>query len=159
MSFIFWAPETNYPISGNPWSNTATKVQPGYDFFTPGVPVSAQELNWVFNGFSQTVATAVSSAPANWGDVTSSAIAIGTAGYNVIGCAAWDEFNELWLIASSNGTSTRVAYTVDGGDNWLPVGPPSPPTAPAPYVHRWNGNGNRGPGEPLRPNNQRHRGD
>jgi hypothetical protein len=44
--FPFAAPAT-YPAGSQPWSATATNDQPGYPYFTPGVPPAAQEMNYL----------------------------------------------------------------------------------------------------------------
>src|SRR5260370_5233890 len=51
-----WANATSYPAGGNPWSGLGTNVAPAYAFFTPGVPIAAQEENYLAN--ARTSATA-----------------------------------------------------------------------------------------------------
>ncbi len=44
-----WASTATYPVGSDPWQVTATKVAPGYSYFTPGVAPGAQELNYILN--------------------------------------------------------------------------------------------------------------
>lgn len=43
----------SYPAGSNPWSGTITANQPAYNFFTPGLPAAAQEINFLLNDLSQ----------------------------------------------------------------------------------------------------------
>jgi hypothetical protein len=116
MSFIFWANTANYPAGGNSWSATPTKVNPNYTYVTPGVPVSAQEINFLLNGIALEAAQSTAVGPANWGAIVSSTTVLG-GGYS-FGAAAYDGPNDLWSIAGSNGTNTVVSYTINNGISW-----------------------------------------
>lgn len=45
-----WADTATYPAGTDPWSGQATRVTPGADYFTPNLPIPAEDLNYLIRG-------------------------------------------------------------------------------------------------------------
>ncbi len=53
---IVWDDGTpDYPAGADPWAATRTANIPAYTYFTPGIPVPAQEVNYLLNSMSQSL--------------------------------------------------------------------------------------------------------
>lgn len=116
MSFIFWA-NGNYPAGSYTWSGQPESVQPTVSYFTPGVSVPAPEMNFLFNGlFSQRAAFLSSLAQPCGPLVTpmnSSCLITGL---------SYNSFNNTCIAVYTEGSSSALALSKDGGFTWANTG-------------------------------------
>lgn len=111
-----FAQTVNYPSGSQPWSNTPTKVNPNYTYFTPGQAPSAQELNYLFNSYSAGLMTAQNIAAQNFTmPITASSLPNAPQNVTAIG---WCPLSGVWLLGGINsaGTQGTLCTTYGTGD-------------------------------------------
>jgi len=112
---VLWSQTANYPVSGNPWSATPTKVSPGYAFFTPGVPIAAQEMNWLLNQKDLASVAGVSVPGVSWaaaGPLMPNTLG-GTA-YVAYTGGGYDPWIRKWLVCAVNNVSASDVLSTSG---------------------------------------------
>lgn len=100
---VEWATDTNYAAGADPWSGTATKVEPTSQTKTKGYvpeqPASAQQTNWALATLADTV-NALGAIPAlNIGPPVTAALAQLT---------KYNRYTREWIGISSNGNDKLV---------------------------------------------------
>jgi len=119
MAYFRWSLTQNYPAGANPWNGTATKVLPGYTFFTPGVAPSAQEFDYAFNAFGETDVLLGSISVNQWTPIQP----VGTmssGSSTTLDMMAWDPNNTFWVSASHS--SGEYSVSMDDGVIWVDIG-------------------------------------
>ena len=91
---IPWGNST-YPAGGNPWNGLPTDVKPAYTYFTPGLPPSAQEMNYLFGSLYTAAVSSTQIGLANY----SPQYTLSAAGDGPY-AATWDGVGGRWLIAT-----------------------------------------------------------
>lgn len=120
-----WATLANYPAGANPWNSQPLKVAPAQFYFTPDIPLPAENMNYELNalgGIQQSAVQAVSAAAvANWGAPIAN-IDPSNVGGTTVTTACWDSYHEQWIAYGydfGTGSSGDQAYTTyDGGKTW-----------------------------------------
>lgn len=102
----------NYPAGANPWNTTPYSVQPGYSAFTPGVPVAAQEMNYIVGAQNAYAAAAQVSSLSFGGQVAPST-------FTTDRSAVYDNFRNLWLLGgTAGGGSSLIANYGNDSASW-----------------------------------------
>lgn len=118
---VQWATLANYPAGGNPWNSQPLKVAPAQFYFTPNIPLPAENMNYELNAITALLAAAAQgpslAAAANWDEPISNldpANILGTA----VTTATWDAYHEQWIAYVSDlgtgSTGAEVLSTFDG---------------------------------------------
>jgi hypothetical protein len=115
--FIQWAgASTNY--SSGPDNGFPVEVTPGFVFWTPGVSLPAQSLNYVVGTLSRAAAVIPSTAINTWSPaLTANTMSSGSTTLDLI---AWDDVNKVWVSASHS--TGEYSLSVDDGINWIDLG-------------------------------------
>ena len=117
-----WALETNYPSSGNAWGSQPCKVLPVGDIFTPGQPIPAEWLNYLFNQQSAAIisqqVSALLPSVQNWYSAQSISVFTEPSTLSSIMAACWDPLTNVWLLligdAISHGYAVAATSGLDG---------------------------------------------
>lgn len=116
---------TNYPSSANPWSTQVTVSLPGLDYFTPGVAIPAENLNYALNAAGAANNSLLSYVGQvdvmNWSSVIQ---VLPSSSYLVSGFPKYDPYSGRWLFSLSTGTggTTGIYATTDGGATFNQIG-------------------------------------
>ncbi len=104
-----WASTTNFPAGSSAWSGQPLKVNPNYNYFTPGQVPTAEELNYLLNQ-RDSILGGFAAAASNLQPQQA------PSGFTTVRSAAYDKFRGLWLLGG--GTNPALAFNT-GGDTWI----------------------------------------
>ena len=111
--FTFGKGGPNYPAGPNPYNGQPLRVNPNYRYFTPGAAFapSAEEMNYIFAGFTDAAAAGAISAGASWSVATP---LVGSM-TNFTG-GQFDPIKKQWLLAFTTAGGDDVVTSAGFGD-------------------------------------------
>lgn len=121
-AFIRWSLASLYPSGANPWSSSATKTAPPYNFYTPGVPSGAQEDNFILHSLGEQ-SSLVASVPLGQLTPTETVSTLTGGGSTTLDQMAYNEGGGLWF-AVTHSTPNLLA-SPDNGSSWTSVATPA----------------------------------
>lgn len=132
---FIWSPSGSvYPAGGNLWNGQPVAVAPAGTWFTPDVPIDAEEVNWCLGQVSANLATLtrpLSSCVLNWSPEFSQNVSF------AIMEGRWAPKAAAWLLIQQSGTTIELekSYGMDGGAaaGWSTIGTPPTMATPPSY--------------------------
>jgi hypothetical protein len=128
-----WSLSANYPAGANLWNTNPVALQPPGTWFTPDVPIDAEEINWCLGSLAADAAALTSwagSGPAlNWYPEFLTYSGSGGFGALQMEYGAWDQLSAKWFAVTVTPSGTPlfqmwVSHGLDQGGttDWIQLG-------------------------------------